>query len=410
MCTNLLLSVPSTPGQNEPRTHVSARCMEMPGVIEQSAFVVGSGETWPLVTSPFPVSNPLTWQNEYGFVAIAPTGDENTAWLALPTMSDGLNSEGLGIGGLWLAPGTEYARSGNQANQLSFLDFPAWVLGNFATVSDLRAAMAADAANPVSVVGPSPPPPADQPLEDPDSKFYVPLHYIVTDSTGASVVIEFIKGEPRLHHALHGVMTNTPTYDWHTTNQELFYNLTLVGEGTSSTGAADPVGAGLMGLPGDASSASRFTRAVTQSGGFRQLPEDGTGWLPAPGGSQVAGSKTPTGFADPEQVAVTTALQLVQQCMGTPYGMLLEPSPDDPTQYMPGDWTMWTCVRDHTNLKYYFVSAFSAILTVADLTTIDFGMADRWPLNQRMAILPSNAAWCQDVTWTLAEDTETAAV
>ena len=33
MCTNLLINVPSTPGQADPRTYVSARALELPGVV-----------------------------------------------------------------------------------------------------------------------------------------------------------------------------------------------------------------------------------------------------------------------------------------------------------------------------------------------------------------------------------------
>lgn len=400
MCTNLLISVPSNPGKSPPdttKTYVSARALEMPGVLEQSVYVMPSNQTWPLkAVDPLEALDgwtTLTWTNKYGFVGIAPSGN---AWKSSPTFNDGINSQGLSVGGLWLAPGTEYAPVGTQNNQVSFLDFPAWILGNFATVEHFLRAMSK-----ITVVGP--------PTSSP---YYVPLHYIVTDSTGQSAVIEFIGGTPKIYSAPNAVMTNWPTYDWQLTNVKDYFNLTLFGAGTSTTGEGNPVGGGLLGLPGDALSASRFVKATILSKGISQLPADGTGWLPAPGVLPATPAlKTQPGFAGPEQTAVTVALQLVQICMGTPYGMLLEnvqnslattniPATTPPT-YTPtyGDYTMWSCVRDHTNLKYYFMSAFSGILTMIDLNALNFATTPSYPTNATIAILPQpGVPWCVDAT------------
>src|SRR5262249_18786849 len=145
----------------------------------------------------------------------------SSSWSAIPTFHDGINSAGLSIGALWLAPGTEYAPVGKAANQVSFFDFPAWVLGNFASVEELRKSL-----GDIVVVGPPE-----------SSPFYVPLHYIVTDNTGHSLVIEFLGGKLHHHHSSDGVLTNAPSYDWHVKNIENYFNLTLVGAGTSTTGA-----------------------------------------------------------------------------------------------------------------------------------------------------------------------------
>ena len=400
MCTNLMVSVPSNPGQipmDMTRTYVSARAMEMPGVIAQSVYVVPSNQTWPLpaVAPPNEVQGwtTLQWTSRYGFVGIAPSGG---GWDSLPTFNDGINSEGLSVGALWLAPGTTYAPVGTQKNQVSFLDFPSWILSNFASVKGFL-----DALPTITVVGP--------PVDD---KLYVPLHYIVTDSTGQSAVIEFIDGKPRPYNCCNGVMTNWPTYDWQITNVKDYFNLTLFGGGTSKTGEGNPIGGGLIGLPGDALSASRFVKATILSQGLGQLPGDGTGWLPAPGiFPTTPASKNPPGFADSEQTAVMVALQLVQICMGTPYGMLLENlenSPKNtgrpatmPPTYTPtyGDYTMWTSVRDHTNRKYYFMSAFSGILTMIDLTPRLFADAPLYPNSRSIAVLPQGRApWRVDAT------------
>ncbi|CAM3483793.1 linear amide C-N hydrolase [Corallococcus sp. ZKHCc1 1396] len=404
MCTNLMISVPANPGLSSPdtsRMFVSARALEMPGEIAQSVYVMPSKQSWPL-TPATPGSaaqgwTTLRWTNPYGFVGIAPSG---SGWQSLPTFNDGINSQGLSVGALWLAPGTQYGPLGTGAgtpkNQVSFLDFPAWILGNFASVSDFLSALPN-----IIVVGPAP-----------GAQFYVPLHYIVTDNTGQSAVIEFINGTPQIYKCTNGVMTNWPTYDWQLTNVQNYYNLTLVGTATSTSGAGNPVGGGLVGLPGDSLSASRFVRATILSQGISQLPADGTGWLPAPGVFPTTPpSKNPPGFAGPEQTAVMVALQLTQICMGTPYGMLLEtvknsPSTTGTPDTMPssstttyGDYTMWTSVRDHTNLKYYFMSAFSGILTMIDLNSLDFATTPAYPAAASIAVMPQGGApWRVDAT------------
>ncbi|MDC0743585.1 linear amide C-N hydrolase [Polyangium mundeleinium] len=404
MCTHLMISVPSNPGQNPPdtaKTYVSGRAMELPGVLEQSVYVMPRNQAWPLQAGQGGTT--LQWKNPYGFVGIAPSG---RAWASQPAFCDGINTEGLSVGALWLAPGTEYPPIGTQGNQVSYLDFPAWILGNFASVEDFLAALPT-----ISVVGPAPGTPS-----------YVPLHFIVTDSTGQSAVIEFIGGKLTQYKCTNGVMTNWPTYDWQLTNVQNYFNLTLVGSGTSTTGAGNPVGGGLVGLPGDSLSSSRFVRATILSQGFSQLPADGTGWLPAPGVfATTPPSKNPPGFAGPEQTAVMVALQLTQICMGTPYGMLLETvqnslattgipattPPSSTTTY--GDYTLWTSVRDHTNCKYYFMSAFSGILTMIDLSLLNFDTTPAYPNNASIAVLPQgDAPWCADATKLLTPATSVA--
>jgi hypothetical protein len=60
---------------------------------------------------------------------------------------------------------------------------------------------------------------------------------------------------------------------------------------------------------------------------------------------------------------------------------------------------MWTSVRDHSNLAYYFMSAFSGILTKVDLTEIDFDSAPTYPNCNALQVLPQpGVAWCVDAT------------
>jgi choloylglycine hydrolase len=45
-----------------------------------------------------------------------------------------------------------------------------------------------------------------------------PLHFVVHDRTGKSIIIEPVDNVLKLHQNSVGVTTNSPTFDWHMTN------------------------------------------------------------------------------------------------------------------------------------------------------------------------------------------------
>jgi hypothetical protein len=65
---------------------------------------------------------------------------------------------------------------------------------------------------------------------------------------------------------------------------------------------------------------------------------------------------------------------------------------------------MWSVVRDHTNRKLYFTTAFNGIMRVIDLNAIKFGgpapEQQPSPPFQSIPLLPtpSSFAWCEDGT------------
>ena len=54
----------------------------------------------------------------------------------------------------------------------------------------------------------------------------LPLHHIVSDATGASIVIEYMDGQFSVTDNKVGAMTNSPGYDWHLLNLRNYANLT----------------------------------------------------------------------------------------------------------------------------------------------------------------------------------------
>ena len=93
-----------------------------------------------------------------------------------------------------------------------------------------------------------------------------PIHLMVTEPGGKAIVIEFTAGAVKIHDAPLGVITNSPNYDWHTTNLRNYVNLSAVALPMKKIEDMNfaPLGggSGMIGLPGDFTPPSRFVRAV----------------------------------------------------------------------------------------------------------------------------------------------------
>ena len=223
----------------------SVRTMEFAVDLDSQAVIVPRGEH---MTSPAPDGKGLAWTSKYGFVGM------NAFRAAAAT--DGLNEKGLGFGALYLPAETKYqtVKPGDEARALSNISFGAWVLGNFATVDEVRASL-----GDVVVWG--------EPV--PQLGSFAPLHYVITDASGKSIVVEYVDGAMHVYDNKVGVLTNSPTYPWHIENLRNYVNLTAVNAAPVKVGTATYAGtgqgSGLHGLPGDPTPPSRFVMAAATS-------------------------------------------------------------------------------------------------------------------------------------------------
>ena len=107
------------------------------------------------------------------------------------------------------------------------------------------------------------------PVVEPALGITPPVHLLITERSGKAIVVEFTKGEVKVHEAPLGVITNSPNYDWHETNLRNYINLSPVALPGKEIGDLDfkPLGggSGMIGLPGDFTPPSRFVRAVAFS-------------------------------------------------------------------------------------------------------------------------------------------------
>ena len=248
----------------------------------------------------------LTWQSKFAAVGLNGLGYD--------LLVDGVNEHGLACGGFYLPgyAGYQSATPDQESHTIAPWELITWILTNFSNVDEVRAALSG-----IKVAG--------VPL---DNKHGVPpLHFITHDAAGSSLVIEYVGGKLTTYDNPLGVITNSPTFDWHVTNLRNYINLSatnvppvdLDGLVLSQFGQ----GSGLRGLPGDFTPPSRFVRAVA----FGQNATPGK-----------TGEET-----------VNVAFHVLDS-FDVPRGVVRsEPGADDPQ-----DRTQWTSACDLKNLKYYF--------------------------------------------------------
>ncbi len=262
----------------------------------------------------------MKWTSQYGFVGATVFGST--------IVTDGLNEEGLSFGALWL-PTTEYQSIPTDKTEtaLDFTDMGSWILGNFATVDEVK-----EAVKKILVWGHPVPPLADTP----------PLHFAIHDAKGNNLVIEYIKGDLNLYENPNGVLTNFPTFDWQMTNLNNYTHL--------SASNAEPLkikgltlggkfqGSGLLGIPGDWMPSSRFVRITTLKN-FAKQPDKATN-------------------------GVNLTAHLLNS-VDIPLGDIRDKDSEN------GDYTQWIVIKDLTNKVFYFRSYNNLTLKSLDLKKLN---------------------------------------
>lgn len=250
---------------------------------------------------------------------------------AATDIADGINEKGLTIGAFYFPNYAAYTTitPENKSLALSPTEFSNWVLTQFATVDEVKKGI-----NSVVI---APTTPKGWPV-------LPPLHYVVYDKSGNSIVIEPLNGKLKVYNNPLGVITNSPTFDWHLTNLSNYINLspinapapTIDGYKLKQFGQ----GSGLHGLPGDFTSPSRFVRAA-----FFSI---------------VA---TP---AENAQQNVLQAFHILNQ-FDIPVGSVR----DVENNKVAFDRTLVTTVKNPASLKYYFKTYADQTIKVIDLNKFD---------------------------------------
>ena len=184
-------------------------------------------------------------------------------------MVEAANDQGLSVCSNEM-PGSQSptGAGSDAAKALASTDLALYLLGNFKSVAEVRAALEDSS---VSVWLP------EIPLM---GNLVAPLHYILFDKTGAGIVIEYLDGKQNIHDNPVGVVTNAPDFPWHLKNLNNYAQLTNVDKdsgqfGQLKVGAPDS-GNTLASVPSSQISAGRFVKAAFYTQFVRKAdsPED----------------------------------------------------------------------------------------------------------------------------------------
>jgi choloylglycine hydrolase len=173
------------------------------------------------------------------------------------------------------------------------------------------------------------------------------VHWRIAEPTGRMVVLEIVAGVPHFYENELGVMTNAPGFQWHMTNLNNYVNL-VPGSAPDNTIAPGITlkalghGSGMIGLPGDFTSPSRFVRAAF---------------------FQTTSPVWATGFE-----TVVQAFHILNN-FDIPVGS--QHAKADIPKGLPSA-TQFTSATDQTAMKFYYRTAWNSNIRCIDLMDIDF--------------------------------------
>jgi choloylglycine hydrolase len=240
---------------------------------------------------------PYSWTAKYSAVLVDALG--------LPAFADGMNTEGLAVATLWhddTQPATDVESGTTGLANISLVEY---IVENAKDIDEAKRLTSELSLVMSTVQGQA-----------------MTLHWIVTDRTGKSIVIELKQGRPKYFEQVGqiGVLTNAPSYDQQLANLKT----------SESVQNTDPT----YNLPGDYKSTSRFVKSAFL---VSHVPE----------------------FKNAEEgvVAATQILHNVESPKGV---------------QKSGSYTQWMAVRDQTNLRYYLMGVNHPETKLVDLRTVDF--------------------------------------
>jgi choloylglycine hydrolase len=273
----------------------------------------------------------MKWKAKYASVGLNGAG--------LPVLFDGVNEKGLAAGTFYFPTSAGYMpyAPGDAEKTIAQWEVGSYILENFASVDEVRA-------NIGNVVVPS--------VVFSGWGFAPEAHYIVHDPTGKSVVIEYVDGKLNIRDAPLGVITNSPTFDWHMTNLRNYVNFSMTNVPPIKLG---PVvlkpfgqGTGMLGMPGDFTPPSRFVRAVAFS-------------------QSVLPSKT-------GHDAIIQAFHILNQ-FDIPKGSARERDKDEHGNVV-ADYTLWTSASDLKAKQYFFRTYENSEIRMIDLMKMNLDAKD----------------------------------
>ena len=181
-------------------------------------------------------------EKHYGMIGMAYVVEE------YPLYYDATNEKGLSIAGLNFPGNADYKPYCEGKDNITPFELPLWILGQCATVGEAETLLGR-----INLLN------ENFSEELPLS----PLHWIIADRERA-IVLESVKDGLKIYENPVGVLTNNPTFPHQIFNLNNYMSLSPKQPENAWSMPLETYsrGMGAMGLPGDASSMSRFVRAA----------------------------------------------------------------------------------------------------------------------------------------------------
>ena len=204
--------------------------------------------------------NPFTFSNR--FKTIKYTAIFRGAWAN--STGDGINEAGLSASVLYFSGNAQYADPSDITgtacdNAIPQTMVATYILASYETVEQVKNDLESGTFPAV--------------WAGYDIGIVIPLHYNIIDRTGAGLVLEHVNEGVKWYDNTVGVITNSPPYPWHLDNLRNYPHFQRDDQGREgfkysslgNTYTLSPqwTGSGLLGLPGDYTSPSRFVKAAT---------------------------------------------------------------------------------------------------------------------------------------------------
>jgi choloylglycine hydrolase len=296
---------------------IAARTLEFGVDLQSNVLIIPAGTA---MTGTLPDGGAgIRYTTKYGI------GGANGA--GMTAIIDGINDQGLYVGLFYFPGSASYtdATPGNAAHAMAPWEYGTWLLGNFANVEEVKTNFDKVVVVPVVLAM---------------LKQVPGVHFVVHDRNGHAVAIEPTDKKLKLFDNPLGVMTNSPTFDWHMTNLRNYINLKPNDVGHIEIDKVKlgqfGAGSGMHGLPGDFTPPSRFVRAVAFS------------------------KSAPPSDAAPQ--AILQAFHILND-FDIPLGSVRE---SDEGVMIP-EYTTWTAASDLKNLRWYYRTFADQTIRSVDL-------------------------------------------
>jgi choloylglycine hydrolase len=264
----------------------------------------------------------MKYTSVYGYVGIYTEYE--------PFVVEGVNESGLSAGLFFFPNYGQYTPYNELYKDSTICDmqFVSWVLSQFDSIDEVKAAL-----KKVHVV-------------TLNHKIGA-VHWRIAQPDGRMVVVEFVNGVPQIYENKLGVLTNSPGFQWHMTNLNNYVNLQ---PGSAKNQTLKPGitlmplghGSGMLGLPGDFTSPSRFVRAAFY---------------------QTTAPVLATGFD-----TVVQAFHILNN-FDIPIGS--QHAKADIPKGLPSA-TQFTAVTDQSAMRLYYRTAWNSNIRCIDLMSINF--------------------------------------